>query len=157
MIIDIDKEVDIKPQLDHTFNIHKEYINHIDLEIDNENEKVGSFYYPFFIDLNHLIENISTLFPSIKWEHFKELELGGNIEFLSFGKLITQNGVILIMISSENGKVYSPLSFSIKLTDFPFSEVKKLCKEYDWFLFHLNSYQYLDTLDDNETERDIIS
>ena len=55
MITEIDKEIDLKHQLNHCFKIHKEYIDYFELEYDEENEKSGSYYHPLFINLDELI------------------------------------------------------------------------------------------------------
>jgi hypothetical protein len=157
MTTDIDKEIDTTSQLYHSFYIHKEYINHEEIVYDEINEKPGSFYHPHFINLLDLITKINQVIPNIQWSHYEEFELDDSIECVSFGKVKTDYGILLFQVGNENGEVYSPIHISIELTDFPFIEVKRLCKEYNWFLYHLNSFSYLDPGDDNQVEDDFVS
>jgi hypothetical protein len=157
MIVDTSKEIDTTSQSHHCFELHKEYINYEEIDYDEVNEKPGSFYYPHFINFNELITKLDFTFPNIKWSHYKESELEGNIECVSFGKVKTENGILQTQISYENGEVFSPIWISIELTDFPFMEVKRLCQEYNWFLYHINSFSYLDIGDDNQVEDDFVS
>ena len=157
MKTDISKEIKKTSQLHHCFYIHKEYINYDQITYDDINEKPGSFYHPHFINLKELGPKLDLVFPNIIWSHFKEFELEDNFESVSFGKVKTEYGVIILQFNNEIGEVYSPIYVSVELTDYPFIELKKLCKEYGWFLYHINSFSYLDVWDDNQIEDDFIS
>jgi hypothetical protein len=65
--------------------------------------------------------------------------------------------------TAQDQKIISPLRpcFSIHKEYIHYEdidvEIKALCRKYNWYLHHTNSYSYLDIYDDSQVEEDIIN
>jgi phage shock protein PspC (stress-responsive transcriptional regulator) len=129
------------------FTIHKEYI-HND-EIDGEDEVTPSNeIYPLFMSGMSFKEIINKEYAKINW-----YGLNDNVV-----DIITPNGVLTMTLFVENdGNLYNGVHVSVHLTDYPFIEIKALCKKYNWYLYHINSFSYLDIHDDSQIEEDYIN
>ena len=51
-----------------TFSIHSKYIHYIDIEYDEDEEYSDSFYYPYFIEKEKLLEILNRVFTNIYWK-----------------------------------------------------------------------------------------
>jgi hypothetical protein len=107
------------------------------------------------MDLKDLKSKIETLYPTIVWK-LSETEFIENkrIDWW-FAEIYTSNGHLIISTSSENEVIYSPLRIDVKFTDYPYIEIRKIAKFLHTYLFHFNSFQYLDVEDDGEIEIDL--
>jgi hypothetical protein len=129
------------------FSIHKEYIHYED--IDGEDEVTPSNeIYPLFMSSQEFRNIIEKEYDNIKW-----YGLNDNVV-----DIITPNGVLtMVLFAEEDGNLYHGVHVSVHLTDYPFVEIKALCRKYNWYLHHINSYSYLDIYDDSQVEEDLIS
>ena len=118
-------------------------------------DKLDSSIYPFFIGLDLLKTRLESLYPTIVWTNYNEEPFENKKIDVIFGEVYTSNGVLVIMIVSENDEVFRPVRIDIKLTDYPFKEVRKVSKYLNTYLYHFNSLQYLDVEDDGEIEKDL--
>jgi hypothetical protein len=138
----------------------KELINKVDQEDRKEEEeklinKLDSSLYLVFMGLEALKTKLETLYPTIVWK-LSETEIFENKRFdFWFGEVYTTNGHLIILAVSENDEIFRPIRIDIKLTDYPFIEVRKISKFLNTYLFHFNSLQYLDVEDDGEVEKDL--
>jgi hypothetical protein len=72
--------------------------------------------------------------------------------------IVTPNGVLtMTLFVEDDGNLYNGVHVSVHLTDYPFIEIKALCKKYNWYLYHINSLSYLDIHDDSQIEEDYIN
>lgn len=128
------------------FSIHKEYIHYED--IDGEDEVTPrKELYPLFMSSQEFRSIIIKEYAKINW-----YGLNDNVV-----DIITQNGVLtMILFPEEDGNLYHGVHVSVHLTDYPFVEIKALCRKYNWYLHYTNSYSYLDIYDDSQVEEDII-
>jgi hypothetical protein len=129
------------------FSIHKEYIHYED--IDGEDEVTpGKELYPLFMSGQEFRNIIKKEYANINW-----YGLNDNVV-----DIITKNGVLtMILFTEEDGNLYHGVHVSVHLTDYPFVEIKALCRKYNWYLHHTNSYSYLDIYDDAQVEEDLIN
>jgi hypothetical protein len=68
------------------------------------------------------------------------------------------NEIYPLFMSGQAFKdLYNGVHVSVHLTDYPFIEIKALCKKYNWYLYHINSLSYLDIHDDSQIEEDYIN
>ena len=129
------------------FSIHKEYIHYED--IDGEDEVTPrKELYPLFMSSQEFRNIIKKEYTIINW-----YGLYDNVV-----DIITKNGVLtMILFAEEDGNLYHGVHVSVHLTDYPFVEIKALCRKYNWYLHHTNSYSYLDIYDDAQVEEDLIN
>lgn len=129
------------------FSIHKEYIHYED--IDGEDEVTPrKELYPLFMSGQEFRNIIIKEYAKINW-----YGLNDNVV-----DIITSNDVLtIILFPEEDGNLYNGVHVSVHLTDYPFVEIKALCRKYNWYLHHTNSYSYLDIYDDSQVEEDIIN
>jgi hypothetical protein len=129
------------------FSIHKEYIHYED--IDGEDEVTPrKELYPLFMSSQEFRNIIKKEYTNINW-----YGLYDNVV-----DIITKNGVLtMILFAEEDGNLYHGVHVSVHLTDYPFVEIKALCRKYNWYLHHTNSYSYLDIYDDAQVEEDLIN
>ena len=129
------------------FSIHKEYIHYED--IDGEDEVTHrKDLYPLFMSSQEFRSIIEKEYAKINW-----YGLNDNVV-----DIITPNGVLtMALFAEEDGNLYHGVHASVHLTDYPFVEIKALCRKYNWYLHHINSYSYLDIYDDSQVEEDLIS
>lgn len=156
---DTDEDFEVEEEEDE-YDSWKEFINKVDHEDGKEAEeklidKLDSSLYPIFMGLEALKTKIETLYPTIIWK-LSETEIFENKRFdFWFGEVYTSNGHLMIMVLAENEVIYRPIRIDVKLTDYPFMEVRKISKFLNTYLFHFNSLQYLDVEDDGEIEKDL--
>ncbi|MEI7474793.1 MAG: hypothetical protein WCK67_08435 [bacterium] len=179
--MDFDKK--IHKQLKHSFYLHSEYIHfdeqfeddddEIDVDedefdqwMDDEKEgindadrKLDSDFYPQLSTLDAVFEKIHQQFPNLTWNPMTEPPIQGKEMIFHFAKVYTANGngLLEFTIQTEDNMVYLPLRVDVSITDYPYSEVRKMAKENNWYLYHLNAFEYLDVEDDSETGKDLIS
>jgi hypothetical protein len=129
------------------FSIHKEYI-HFD-EIDGEDEVTpNKDIYPLFMSGDEFKAIIEKEYSKINW-------YGPNNDHVD---IITKNGVLsMILWIEDDENMYNAVHVSVQLTDYPFIEIKELCRKYNWYLYHINSFSYLDIYDDSQIEEDYIN
>jgi hypothetical protein len=129
------------------FSIHKEYI-HYD-EIDGDDEVTPSNeIYPLFMSGQAFKDIINKEYAKINW-----YGLNDNVV-----DIVSPNGVLtMTLFVEEDGNLYHGVHVSVHLTDYPFVEIKALCRKYNWYLHHTNSYSYLDIYDDAQVEEDLIN
>jgi hypothetical protein len=129
------------------FTIHKEYI-HYD-EIDGDDEVTPSNeIYPLFMSGQAFKDIINKEYAKINW-----YGLNDNVV-----DIVTPNGVLtMTLFVEDDGNLYNGVHVSVHLTDYPFIEIKALCKKYNWYLYHINSLSYLDIHDDSQIEEDYIN
>ena len=129
------------------FNIHKEYIHYED--IDGEDEVTpNKDIYPLFMSGKEFKSIIEKEYAKSNWH-------GPNDNHV---EIITKNGILnMILWIEDDGNIYNAVHVSVQLTDYPFVEIKSLCRKYNWFLYHINSFDYLDVYDDSEVEEDLIN
>ena len=129
------------------FSIHKEYIHYDD--IDGEDEVTPSNeIYPLFMSSQEFRSIIKKEYAKINWYGIND----------NVVDIITPNGVLtMILFPEEDGNLYHGVHVSVHLTDYPFVEIKALCRKYNWYLHHTNSFSYLDIYDDSQVEEDIIN
>lgn len=129
------------------FYIHKEYIHYNEIDGDDELTPMKEIY-PLFMSGQEFKSIIKKEYKTIKWSGLDE----------SHADIITPNGVLGIAIWEEDdGNLYSGVHVSVQLTDYPFTEIKALCRKYNWYLYHINSFSYLDIHDDSQIEEDYIN
>jgi hypothetical protein len=147
-------EIKTKCFYGHTFHIHKELIDYDLLHelsaqrfLIDENVEYNDLY-PFFMKHDELVNKIEKAFPNIKWKTFGE-----------FGYTKRDEAIIQFMIIPVKGKneVTQNLVALVTHTDRPFDDLKDLCRTYEWTLWHLNSFQYLNVYDSNECEPDLLN
>ena len=135
-----------KRQLHPSFNIHSEYIHYIDIEYDEEEDRPDSFYYPYFTEKDELLVRLNNVFTNIDWKYPDE-----------FCIIKTEDGILWLTIpKDEEGKIFGPINITVVLSDNPYVAVRRLCQQYNWYLFHFNSYSYLDIFDDSHVEDNLI-
>ena len=167
-------------QQKHSFHLHTEYIHYDDIndtddvEILNEEElkqwiedernglndldqKPESEVHPFLSTLDDLIKQIEKSYPRITWKSITDSQTDDFEISVYLGSIYSANGLLEFTICAENQKVFNPLRIDVSLTDYPYIEVRALSKWNKWFIYHLNSFQYLDVDDDSETGKDFIS
>jgi hypothetical protein len=153
-----DFEIEEEDEEDEEYDSWKEFINKEEQEDRKEEKKIHkleSVLYPVFMHLEIFKTNIETVYPTIVWK-LSETEIIENKRIdLWYGEVYTSNGHLIILAISENDVIYRPIRIDIKLTDFPFIEVRKISKFLNTYLFHFNSLQYLDLEDDGEVEKDL--
>lgn len=129
------------------FSIHKEYIHYEDIDAEDEvtpNKEI----YPLFMSSQEFKSIIEKEYDKINWYGPR----GNAVD------IITKNGVLtMILFVEEDGNMYNGVHVSVQLTDYPFVEIKALCRKYNWYLHHTNSYAYLDIYDDAQVEEDLIN
>ena len=135
----------------HTFHIHQKWIDYDSLAEMTEarmlidEELPVDDLYPFFMNHDELADKIEKVFPDIQWKVYGE-----------FGRILTEWALVEIMIIPVEGKneVRQNITVCLSFTDRPFEDVKRLCRAYGWYLWHLNSNSYLNIYDNRETEPD---
>jgi hypothetical protein len=129
------------------FSIHKDYIHHED--IDGEDDVTPrKELYPLFMSSEEFRSIIKKEYPNINWYGFNDYVVD----------IITPNGVLtMTLFVEDDGNLYSGVHVSVHLTDYPFVEIKALCRKYNWYLYHINSFSYLDIHDDSQIEEDFIN
>ena len=126
-----------------------------DEEVEKYIDKLDSPRYPAFMSFDVLKTKTEIIYPNFIWKHTTQ-EYFENQRFnFRYGEVYTANGLLMIMAISENDIIYRPLRIDVKLTDYPYIEVRKISKFLNSYLFHFNSLQYLDVEDDGEVEKDL--
>jgi hypothetical protein len=129
------------------FSIHKEYIHYEDIYGEDEVTPRRELY-PLFMSNQEFRSTIEKEYVKINW-----YGLNDNVV-----DIITPNGVLtMVLFAEEDGNLYHGVYVSVHLTDYPFVEIKALCRKYNWYLHHINYYSYLDIYDDSQVEEELIS
>ena len=120
-------------------------------------EMLESEVYPQLADIDILKPIIEKLYPNLVWKLFTDNPINGKVIMCHIGSVYTLNGLLEFIICSEDNMVYKPIRMEVSLTDYPYKEVREISKLNKWYLFHMNSMEYLDNMDDGEIGVDIIS
>ena len=160
---DTDDDLEIDEEEDeYEYDSWKELLKQDDCEDRYQEEedekfidKLDSPRYPIFMRLEAFKEKIEILYPTILWKQdITEIFEDKQFDFLC-GEIYTSHGFLMILAVSENDILYRPLRIDVKFTDYPYTEVRKISKFLNTYLFHFNSLQYLDVEDDGEIEKDL--
>ena len=180
--MDFDKR--IHKQLKHSFYLHSEYIHFDELyedeaddEIEDNDEefdqlmedeqdgtidsdrKLDSEFFPQLSTIEELMLKIQQQFPDLTWNPMTEPPIQGKEMVFHYASVYTTSGYGLLefTIQTEDKMVFRPLRVDVSITDYPYSDVRKMAKMNNWYLYHLNAFEYLDVEDDSETGKDLIS
>jgi len=156
-IIEEEEDMEIDEDADYFDNLTREPKQ--EKQAINPEEFKDSKLYPFFASLDSLKDELCDAYPGLSWE---EMPVEEDIQFASkfyYAKIYTEGdgGLLEFIIQCEAGNVYYPLRVESSLTDYPYKAVKKLAAQKNWFIYHLNGFDYLDIGDDTEIANDFIS
>ena len=155
--VEEDDQIDIDNDEEDDYDSFKQWAEDERNDLNDVYQKPDSEVYPFFKDFESLKVQIEVIYPKIIWKNFEEPQIRDKIVNVYFGSVYTENGLLEHIITTENGQVYSPLRIEVSLTDYPYKEVRKIAKTYNLYLYHLNSFDYIDIDDDCEIGIDLIS
>lgn len=126
------KELKLSDYNNHSFYIHRELIHNIKFLENDEEIFPDSYVLPFFIHKDEFVDILETEFEVLTWQ-------GNNILAI----IETPICLMTMIISSNDNNIYKPVHVSVTFSEFPFIEINKLCKKYNWFLYDQNSNSYL--------------